>query len=149
MGHARRRLYTEPTPMGERLLAFMSANYVKDLEEFAEGLVGVPLATLLSWIYGPVDPETIPVKPLLVCADALGTNIEYLACISDDPRPRVPLTYDENVLLQAFRDAEAEGQSRLMKAALEIAAGSPARPHSASPYPNVPVRRRIPPANET
>lgn len=137
----------EPTPMGERILAFMSANYVTDMEEFAEGLIGIAADDLFAWIYDDVDPETLPVKPLLLCAEALGTNAEYLICMSDDPRPGQLLTYDENVILQAFRDADEAGRQRLVHEAIEVA--RTAAPSSGSPYPTVRVRRRPPPANES
>lgn len=147
MGYAKRRFREDPTPMGERILAFMSANYVKDFEEFAEGLLAVPVNTLMAWIYDELDPETLPIRPMLLLADALGTNAEYLTCMSDDPRPGFELTYDESVLLQAFRDADLAGREVLMRAALEIAARNPAGHASgASPYPRAP--RRPPPANE-
>lgn len=141
------KLRQEPTPMGERILAFMSANYVTDMEEFAEGLLGIAAGDLYVWIYDDVDPETLPVKPMLLCAEALGTNAEYLICVSDDPRPGQLLTYDENVILQAFRDANDEGRQQLVRDAIEIA--RTAAPSSGSPFPTVPVGRRPPPANES
>lgn len=140
------KLRQEPTPMGERILAFMSANYVTDMEEFAEGLLGIAADELYAWIYDDVEPETLPVRPMLLCAEALGTNAEYLICASDDPRPGHLLTYDENVILQAYRDADDEGRQQLVRDAIEVA--RTAAPSSASPYPTVPVRRGPPPANE-
>lgn len=139
-----------PTQMGERILAFMSANYLTDLVEFAEGVVGIPAETFRSWIYDKVEPETLPVKPMLVCSEALGTNAEYLACMTDDPRPGVQLTYDEGVLLQTFRDIASEhGQQRLLRVARELATAHPAQPNQNSPFTKVPLRLgRHGPANE-
>lgn len=141
MGQAKQRLGNEPSAIGERLLAFMSANYITDVKEFAEGLLGVPYDVFLGWIYGSVDPEEIPAKPMLLCAEILGTSAEYLTCLSNDPRRGHELTYDESVIIQAFRDASRPGRQKLLRDALEIAGTGSARPQPGSPFPSLPLRR--------
>lgn len=148
MAEFERQRHQQATPMGERILAFMSANYITDLAEFAEGVVGVPRATLESWIFDALDPEALPVKPILLCAEALGTNAEYLTGMSDDPRPWTTLTYDENVLLQSFRDIkDPRVRDRVLRRAATRAAESRPRPHQNLPFPQLPPRLE-PPANE-
>lgn len=144
MGQPKQRLGAEPTQMGERILAFMSANYITDVKEFAEGLIGVPYDTFLSWIYGAVAPDTVLAKPILLCAEILGTSPEYLICLSDDPRRGLELTYDESLIVQAFRDANRPGRQKLLQAAFEIAGTGSARPQPASPFPSLPLRRPPP-----
>lgn len=138
----------EPTPMGERILAFMNANCITNMEEFAEGILGIPVRAFRSWLYERVDPESLPVKPIVLCADALGTNAEYLTCMSDDPRPGVMLTYDESVLLQSFRDIwDPKVRESLLREAYRLSATSQRPAHHNSPFPGA-TRRRGPPANE-
>lgn len=148
-----RKVRAEPTPMGERILAFMQANYITDMQEFAEGVLGIPHEEFMAWIYDPdVSPESLPVRPVLLCAEALSTNAEYLTCMTDDPRPGVALTYDEYVLLTAYNDVGDKAvRERMITSALEIAEQYPrpgAKATTRSPFPRAGGTRRKPPANE-
>jgi hypothetical protein len=141
---------TQPNQVGERVLAFMSANYITDFDEFAEGVVGIPASTFRHWLFNhKIEPQALPVGPMLLCADALGTNPEYLTCMSDDPRPGVMLSYDEGVLLQMYRDiALPRARAELIARAEELMAAHPMPPNTASPFTRAPIRRQKPPANE-
>lgn len=132
----------DPTPMGFRILAFMKANAIRDKADFAEGLLGITRDDFDSWIYGPTTPETVPAKPVLLCAEAFTTNAQYLLCMSDDPRMENALTYDEGVLLQAFRDiGDPDERDDLVQAALERVPHGRALPSAASPFPGIPIPR--------
>mgnify|MGYP006921740449 FL=1 len=127
----------------------MSANYITDIDEFAETIVGVPADEFRSWIFDSVDPDSLPVKPVLLCAEALGTNAEYLLCISDDPRPGEMLNYDESVILFAFRAiTDSAVRARLLQEVEGLAARFSSSPSPNQPFPRAPIRRR-PPANES
>lgn len=136
--------------MGQRILAFMQANNIHDLQEFAEGVLGIPPGAFEDFLYVAADVDSLPLRPMLLMSEALGTNVEFLTCLSDDPRPGVMLTYDEHVLLQCWRDlGVSPARARLLEMAQRLVGemGAAAKPNRDSPFPHLPVRRR-PPANE-
>lgn len=123
-----------PTKMGERILTFMKANGITNHASFAESVLGVSRQSFHSWIYKPINPEKVAARPLLMCADALNTNPEYLLCISDDPRPGMALTFEEANLVQAFRALSAVDRGRLLKNAADWLSESQAPATSAAPF---------------
>jgi hypothetical protein len=90
--------------MGRRILELMAFYQIKNHAQFAEGVLGVSRQLFHAWLYNPMNPDKIGAKPVLLCAEALGTNAEYLLCISDDPRPETSLSIEEAQMVQAMRD---------------------------------------------
>lgn len=106
-----------PTEMGRRILAFMTANNVSNRAQFAEGVLGISRQRFHAWLFRPI--EAVEAKPLLVCAEALGTNAEYLLGVSDDPRPEYALDYREAQLVDAYRVLSDKDKERLLKNAAD------------------------------
>lgn len=137
-----RRRERVPTAMGARIRPLMRAAGVTDEASeirFAEQRVGIPIETLHRWLYEEIDPDALPVRPFCRLADALGTNVEYVVGTSDDPRPGFKLSYDESVLVQAFREVEDEAQrSRIVRITQDQASLAAIKPHHLNPYPHAP-----------
>lgn len=123
-----------PTEMGQRILDFMRANGITNRASFAENVLGISRQSFHAWLYTPINPEKVAARPLLMCAEALSTNPEYLLCISDDPTTRLALTLEEAHLVQAYRSLSPTDRLRLMKNAADWIAESPMMPSTAAPF---------------
>jgi hypothetical protein len=123
-----------PTPMGARILAFMHANGIDNRAQFAEGVLGVSRQRFHGWLYNKIDPALIPAKPLLLCAEALGTNAEYLLGLTDDPRVETSLDHLEAQLIQAFRDMPEPDRDRLLSIAASWVNQSPTPATASAPF---------------
>jgi hypothetical protein len=118
--------------MGQRILDFMTANNVTNQAQFAEGLLGISRQRFQNWLY--VDMRDVEATPLLRCADALGTNPEYLLGITDDPRVTAALDYREAQLVDAYRELSATDQDRLLKLAADWVGEAASAPSAAAPF---------------
>lgn len=123
-----------PTPMGARILTFMQANGIENRAQFAEGVLGISRQRFHGWLYNKIDPALIPAKPLLLCAEALGTNAEYLLGLTDDPRVETSLDHLEAQLVQAFRDMPEPDRDRLLSIAASWVGASGAKATTAAPF---------------
>lgn len=107
----------EPTEMGRRILAFMVANNITNRAQFAEGVLGISKQRFHHWLYR--ESSDVEAKPILRCAEVLGTNPEYLLGMTDDPRPLRYLGHRESELLMAYRSMSEKDQDRLLKVAAD------------------------------
>lgn len=124
-----------PTEMGRRILGFMGAYQITNHADFAENVLGISRQRFHAWLYKPISPENVAAQPILKCAEALGTNAEYLLCITDDPRAETSLTYMESQLVQAFRDlADDTDRERLLAIAADWVARASSPPSSSAPF---------------
>lgn len=114
----------QPTEMGRRILAFMTANQLENKAHFAEKVLGISRQTFHAWLYREMDAGKIAARPILQCADALSTNPEYLLCITNDPRPAAALAVDEDRLLDAFRTMDDSDRDKLLSIAADWSARS-------------------------
>lgn len=124
----------KPTAMGERILLFMKANNITNNAQFAEGVLGISRQTFHAWLYKEMNPDKISAKPLLLCAEALSTNAEYLLGISDDPRSEHHLSYREAQLVDAFRVLSEKDQDRLLRTAADWVGDAAQVPSTAAPF---------------
>jgi hypothetical protein len=131
----------EPTEMGRRILGFMGAYRITNHADFAENVLGISRQRFHAWLYKKIDPENIAAQPILKCAEALGTNAEFLLCITDDPRAETSLTYQEHVLVQAFRDLSNDNdRERLLSIAAGWVAQATTTPSTSAPFPGAASR---------
>jgi transcriptional regulator with XRE-family HTH domain len=130
----------EPTAMGRRILTLMQANYITGKAELARR-IGVSRQTFQAWLYNPINAENVAALPLLKCADVLNSDPRFILGESDDPRPRMALSYQEMTLVQAYRDLSEKDQERLLKNAADWQSESQRAPSQASPF-RVPERER-------
>jgi hypothetical protein len=128
----------EPTKMGARILDFMKVNGIRNRAQFAEGVLGISRQRFHGWLYNEMDPALLPAKPILLCAEALTTNAEYLLGISDDPRVETPLTYPEAQLVQAFRDLSETDRERLLSIAADWVGQSKDKATASAPFRSLP-----------
>lgn len=87
------------TLMGRRINQFLVTNNVQNVARFAEGTVGISKQVFNAWLRKPMDPTKVAAGPILLLAEALGTNAEYLMGIVDDPRPPNDLSMEESTLV--------------------------------------------------
>lgn len=120
--------------MGKRIIAFMTANNFRNRSHFAEGVIGISKQRFHQWLYKPMDPSNVGARPILLCAEALGTNAEYLLCLSDDPRAEASLTYEEAQLVQAYRDLPPDDQAKLLAIAADWVARAATKPSTSAPF---------------
>lgn len=118
--------------MGARILTFMTANNLKNLSHFSEQVLGISRQRLHAWLYKPLSD--VEARPLLKCADALGTSPDYLLGDSDDPRPLMALEMREFQLVQAFQVLAEADQDRLLQTAAAWAGTAASAPSTAAPF---------------
>lgn len=131
---AKRRL----TGMGERIGAFMVANNITNRAQFAEGVLGISKQRFQNWLY--VEMRDVEAKPILKCAEALGTNPEYLLGLTDDPRPLRYLEDDEAELLMAYRSLDDKDKGRLRKSAADWLQETSTAASTAAPFRGAPTK---------
>lgn len=112
----------------------MAANHITNKAQFAEGVLGISRQTFQAWLYKEINPEKVSAKPLLLCAEALGTNAEYLLGVTDDPRVEHSLSYREAQLVEAFRVLSDKDRDRLLRMATEWVGESVQQASTAAPF---------------
>ncbi len=126
----------EPTVMGQRIVDLLKVNNIQNRAAFAEGVLGISRQRFHKWLYG--EMRDVEAKPLLKCADALGTNPEYLLGLTDDLRPQHSALDDqETQLVDAFRSMSRQDQERLLKNAADWSDESTAPATSGAPFRGV------------
>lgn len=140
----------QPTKMGERILELMGMFQIKNRAEFAEQVIGISRQRFQNWLY--VEMRDVEAKPLLLLAEVLGTNPEYILGVSDDPRVQAALTWEEARLVEAFRDMNDTDKDRILKQAADWVGQSSKPPSNSAPFRHAPIERIIrhpaaPPAN--
>lgn len=128
----KRREGRRPTTMGERIMAFMAANNITNRAQFAEGVLGISKQRFYKWLFVPLSD--VEAKPLLRCAEILGTNPEYLLGVSDDPRPGLSLSLREYQLVEAYRVLSATDRDRLLQTAAAWVGEATAPASVAAPF---------------
>lgn len=125
------------TDMGERITAFMVANNVTNRAQFAEGVLGISKQRFQNWLY--VEMRDVEAKPILKCAEVLGTNPEYLLGLTDDPRPLRYLEDGEAELLMAYRSMSDQDRDRLRKVAADWVHETATPASTAAPFRRAPT----------
>lgn len=105
----------KPTKMGERILLLMAESRLTNHSQFSENVLGISRQRFHAWLYKPL--RDVEARPLLRCAEVLGTNPDYLLGDSDDRRPAKALDLREHKLVEAYRVLSETDQQRLLQTA--------------------------------
>lgn len=111
---------------------FMAANSITNRAQFAEGVLGISKQRFHKWLYR--QHGDVEARPLLRCAEALGTNPDYLLGDSDDPRPSMALELREAQLVEAFRVMKESDRDRLLQTAAAWVSEAPSAPSTSAPF---------------